>query len=182
MPTTHMEYLFDVGAPNSDLVTRVIPEIEASEPVIFDHIPVLLGGIFKATGNRSPADAFAGIPAKLAYEELELQRYCRRHGIADYRMNPHFPVNTLNLMRGAVAAQHLGVFPAYEETVNLAMWREGLKMDDPEVFVAALDAAGLPGAEIAATCQDPRSEEHTSELQSLMRISYAAFCLKKKKT
>src|SRR3546814_18702758 len=58
-------------------------------------------------------------------------------------------------MRGAVAAQHLGVFPAYEETVNLAMWREGLKMDDPEVFVAALDAAGLPGAEIAANCQDP---------------------------
>jgi|SRR3546814_256874 2-hydroxychromene-2-carboxylate isomerase len=155
MTTTHIEYLFDFGSPNSYLVTRVIPEIEASEPVIFDHIPVLLGGIFKATGNRSPADAFAGIPAKLAYEELELQRYCRRHGIADYRMNPHFPVNTLNLMRGAVAAQHLGVFPAYEETVNLAMWREGLKMDDPEVFVAALDAAGLPGAEIAAKCQDP---------------------------
>src|SRR3546814_8409330 len=78
--TTHIEYLFDFGSPNSYLVTRVIPEIEASEPVIFDHIPVLLGGIFKATGNRSPADAFAGIPAKLAYEELELQRYCRRHG------------------------------------------------------------------------------------------------------
>src|SRR3546814_19605694 len=70
-------------------------------------------------------------------------------------MNPHFPVNTLNLMRGAVAAQHLGVFPAYEGTVNLAMWREGLKMDDHEVFVSALDAAGLPGAEIAAKCQNP---------------------------
>src|SRR3546814_16787520 len=74
MTTTHIEYLFDFGSPNSYLVTRVIPEIEASEPVIFEHIPVIHGGIFKATDNRSPADPFSVIPDQPHYADSELNR------------------------------------------------------------------------------------------------------------
>ncbi|WP_292964585.1 2-hydroxychromene-2-carboxylate isomerase [Novosphingobium sp. UBA1939] len=148
-------FLFDFGSPNAYLVHRVIPQIESRQPVVFEYVPVLLGGIFKATNNQSPATAFAHIPAKLAYDRLEIDRFCARHGIADYRMNPHFPVNTLTLMRGAIAAQHLGLFTPYVETVYHAMWRDGLKMDDPEVFARALDAAGLPAGEIAARSQAP---------------------------
>ena len=68
-------------------------------------MPVLLGGVFKATGNRSPAEAFAGIRNKLEYERLETERFIRRHGITQFRRNPFFPVNTLQIMRGAVAAE-----------------------------------------------------------------------------
>ena len=79
----------------------------------------------------------------------------KRHGITEYARNPHFPVNTLQIMRGAVAAQQLGVFEAYVEAVYRAMWVDGLKMDDPAVIVTALTAAGLPAAELMALTQDP---------------------------
>lgn len=155
MTAKSIEFLFDFGSPNAYLVHRVIPWIEDRDGVSFTYVPVLLGGIFKATNNQSPATAFAGIPAKLAYDALEIERFCEKYGIKDYRMNPHFPVNTLGLMRGAVAAQQLDLFMPYVDSVYHAMWREGLKMDDPKVFAASLDAAGLPAQDIIAKSQDP---------------------------
>jgi 2-hydroxychromene-2-carboxylate isomerase len=152
---TDVIFYFDFGSPNAYLAHKVIPEIEARTAAKFTYVPALLGGIFKATGNQSPAQAFAGIPLKLAYERRETQRFVKRHGITAYAMNPHFPVNTLQIMRGAVAAQQLGVFEAYIDAVYRAMWVDGLKMDDPAVIEAALKAAGLPAAELLALIADP---------------------------
>jgi len=122
--------------------------------VKFDYRPALLGGIFKATGNQSPMVAFAGVPSKLAYEGKETERFIKRHGIQDYARNPHFPVNTLQIMRGAVAAETLGVFVPYVDAVYSAMWTQGLKMDDPAVIQSALTAAGLPPERLLALIAD----------------------------
>ena len=147
-------FYFDFGSPNAYLAHKVIPGIEARTGVQFRYVPALRGGIFKATGNRSPAEAYAGIPLKLAYERRETERFVARHGITEYAHNPHFPVNTLLIMRGAVAAQRLGVFEAYVDAVYRAMWVDGLKMDDPAVVRATLDAAGLPGERLLELTQD----------------------------
>ena len=148
------QFLFDFGSPNAYLAHRVIPAIEARTGAKFDYIPVLLGGVFKATGNRSPMEAFGHIPAKLAYEGKERDRFVARHRLTRFAANPHFPVNTLAIMRGAVAAERLGAASAYIEAVFVAMWEQGRKMDDPAVIGAALTAAGLPAQEIFALTQD----------------------------
>jgi 2-hydroxychromene-2-carboxylate isomerase len=151
---TDVIFYFDFGSPNAYLAHKVIPAIEARTGATFAYVPALLGGIFKATGNRSPAEAYAGIPLKLAYERRETERFVARHGISDYAHNPHFPVNTLLIMRGAVAARTLGVFEAYVDAVYRAMWVDGLKMDDPAVVKTALEAAGLPATDLLALTQD----------------------------
>ena len=151
---TEVIFYFDFGSPNAYLAHKVIPQIERRTGLKFVYVPALLGGIFKATGNRSPAEAFAGIPAKLAYERKETERFVRKHGITEYASNPHFPVNTLMIMRGAVAAQALGTFEPYVEAVYRAMWVDGLKMDDPAVVKDALEKAGLPGERLLAMTQD----------------------------
>jgi len=145
-----VKFLFDFGSPNAYLSHKVIPAIEARTGARFEYTPILLGGVFKLTGNQSPAMAFAGIPNKMAYENLETRRFVERHRLAAYRMNPHFPVNTLQLMRGAVAAQALGVFETYVDRVFGDMWERGLKMDDPEVIRAAFAEGGLPADELIA--------------------------------
>jgi 2-hydroxychromene-2-carboxylate isomerase len=147
-------FYFDFGSPNAYLAHKVIPDIEARTGSKFLYVPALLGGIFKATGNQSPVQAFANIPSKLAYEGKETQRFIRRHGITEFARNPHFPVNTLQIMRGAVAAGRLGVFEAYVEAVYRAMWVEGFKMDDPAVIESVLARAGLPAKALMALLQD----------------------------
>jgi len=149
-----VEFLFDFGSPNAYLAHRVIPDIEARTGVVFEYIPVLLGGVFKATGNRSPAEAYAGIPAKMAYESLEMRRFIARHGLTRFAMNPYFPVNTLGIMRGAVGARALDVFAPYVEAVFTAMWENGKKMDDPTVIAEVLSAAGLPADRLMALTHD----------------------------
>jgi 2-hydroxychromene-2-carboxylate isomerase len=155
MTTPSVEFHFDFGSPNAYLAHRVIPAIEARTGAKFTYIPVLLGGVFKATGNRSPMEAFAGIPAKLAYEARERDRFVARHGLTRFSGNPHFPVNTLTIMRGAVAAQALDLFTPYVEAVFVAMWEQGRKMDDPAVIAEVLDTAGLPAPRLVALTQDP---------------------------
>ncbi len=139
-----VKFFFDFGSPNAYLSHKVIPAIESRTGATFEYVPVLLGGIFKTTGNQSPATAFAGIRNKPEYERLETQRFIARHGLAAFKSNPHFPVNTLQLMRGAVAAQTAGVFKPYVEAIYACMWERGLKMDDPAVFRTALLESGLP--------------------------------------
>jgi 2-hydroxychromene-2-carboxylate isomerase len=150
-----VEFHFDFGSPNAYLAPRVIPGIEARTAIRFRYVPVLLGGVFKATGNRSPGEAFAGIRNKLAYERLETERFIRRHGIEGFTWNPFFPVNTLTLMRGAAAAELDGGLAAYVDAVFHHMWEEPKKMDDPAVIRAALEASGLDAAAILARTQDP---------------------------
>lgn len=154
-PATPVEFLFDFGSPNAFLCHRVIPDVAARTGASFVHVPILLGGVFKATGNQSPVQAFAGVRNKLAYQQRDMERFIEAHGIADYRRNPHFPVNTLAVMRGCFAAKRLGVFESYVDAVYRAMWVEGLKMDEPDVILGALNAAGLDGAALTALGQDP---------------------------
>jgi 2-hydroxychromene-2-carboxylate isomerase len=116
---------------------------------------VLLGGVFKATGNRSPVEAFAGIRNKPEYERLETERFLRRYGIEGFVRNPFFPVNTLQMMRGAAAAEIDGGLQQYVEAMFHHMWEAPKKMDDPEVFRDALAASGLDAAAIMGRIQDP---------------------------
>ena len=150
-----IQFLFDFGSPNAYLCHKVIPAIESRTGTRFAYVPILLGGLFKLANNRSPVEAFAAIPNKLAYERLEMQRFVARHGLADFRFNPHFPVNTLHVMRGAVAAQQLGCFDRYVETMFAAMWERGLKMDEPATIASVLAEAGLDAQRLMQTAQAP---------------------------
>jgi 2-hydroxychromene-2-carboxylate isomerase len=150
----HPQFLFDVGSPNAFLSHEAIPAIEKRTGTRFEYVPILLGGIFKATNNRSPAEAFAGIKNKREFHALETERFLKRFGVKPYTWNPFFPVNTLNLMRAAVAAQMEGVFEKYVEAAFHHMWVEPKKMDDPEVAAKALSASGLDAAKLFARAQD----------------------------
>jgi 2-hydroxychromene-2-carboxylate isomerase len=153
-----VQFLFDFGSPNAYFCHRVIPAIEARTGAPFEYLPVLLGGLFKLANNRSPAEAFAGIPHKRAYDQLEIKRFIQKHGLTAYRFNPHFPVNTLKIMRGAVAAQGLGCFAPYVEAVYAAMWEQGRDMADDAQIAAVLAAAGLDGAALLAASQSPEGK------------------------
>jgi len=156
---TSLEFHFDFGSPNAYLSHRVIPAIEQRIGVKFTYVPILLGGVFKLTGNRSPGESFAGIRNKLDYERLEMKRFIARHGLAEFRWNPNFPVNTLALMRGAIAAQGLGVFEPYVDAMFRAMWEEERAMADPKVFVEAMKAAGLPFDDIIERSASPEVKQ-----------------------
>lgn len=139
-----VEFLFDFGSPNAYLSHLVIPEIEKRTSAKFIYLPVLLGGVFKLTNNRSPAETNAGIKNKPEYQRLETERFVRQHAITRYQHNPFFPVNTLMIMRGAVAAQQLGFFERYVDEIYRHMWAEPKKLDDPAVLRAALLESSLP--------------------------------------
>lgn len=150
-----VEFQFDFGSPNAYLAELVLPEIEARTGAKFEYVPVLLGGIYKATGNMSPADLLRGIKNKPEYQKLETERFLRRHGITKFMSNPFFPVNTLMLMRGAVAAGFEGVFDPYFRAAYHHMWVEPKKMDDLEVFRVAFKSSGIDiDALIARAQQD----------------------------
>jgi 2-hydroxychromene-2-carboxylate isomerase len=149
-----VEFHFDFGSPNAYLAHLVIPQVEQRTGAKFEYVPILLGGVFKLTNNRSPAESMRGIKNRLEYEALERQRFVRRHGIADFTWNPFFPVNTLLIMRGAIAAQLTGVFARYVEAMFHDMWAEPKKMDDPEVVRASLEKSGLDAARLLARTQE----------------------------
>ena len=154
MSPTAPQFLFDFGSPNAFLSHEAIPAIERRSGVKFEYVPILLGGIFKATNNRSPAETLAGVKNKPEFQRLETERFVRRFQVKPYVWNPLFPVNTLNLMRAAVAAQLEGVFEKYVEAAFHHMWVEPKKMDDPEVAAKALASSGLDAAKLLERSQD----------------------------
>ncbi len=145
---------FDFGSPNAYLSHKVIAAIESRTGVKFQYVPVLLGGVFKLTNNRPPMAQHEGVRNKPDYERLESERFIARHGITAFRRNPHFPVNTLRIMRGAAAAEIDGTLGPYVEAVFHHMWEEPKKLDEPEVIRAALDSSGLDGAAVLARIED----------------------------
>lgn len=154
-PNKTIEFIFDFGSPNGYLAWQVLKDISRRRGVEVKLVPALLGGIFKLTGNRSPVEAFAGVQGKLAYEGLETRRFVQRHGLTKFQNNPHFPVNTLLIMRGLIAARRAGVGDAYLDAVLAGMWERGLKMDDPAVVAQVLTEAGLDAKAILEATQDP---------------------------
>jgi 2-hydroxychromene-2-carboxylate isomerase len=150
-----VDFYFDFGSPNAYLCHLVIPGAEWRTASKFIYKPILLGGVFKATGNVSPATLHAHVASKVAYTQVEMQRFMAKHGITRFVFNPHFPVNTLNLMRGAVAAQFEGVFEPYVEAIFHEMWEDPKKLYDPSEWHAAMHHSGLDADRIIARSQEP---------------------------
>ena len=155
-----IEFLFDFASPNVYFAYRTLPPILERTGAKLTITPVLLGGIFKATNNKSPFEAFTPIKGKFEYELLEVKRFVKKHGLSRYRLNPHFPVNTLMLMRAFIAAREAGVGDAFLEMSLKGMWEEGLKLDDSAALADAIDGAGMDAkALIAAAQTDPVKKE-----------------------
>ncbi|MDA8726260.1 2-hydroxychromene-2-carboxylate isomerase [Alphaproteobacteria bacterium] len=149
-----VDFIFDFASPNAYLVHKIVPEIEARTGASFNYIPCLLGGIFKATGNQAPMIAFGDIKNKPEYEALEMQRFIARHNLTDFKMNPHFPVISLMLVRGALVAERDGYLMKYIDAMVDAMWEQGLKLDDPEVLHKAYADAGFDADKIMTDMSD----------------------------
>ena len=149
-----VDFIFDFASPNAYLVHKIVPEIEARSGAIFNYIPCLLGGIFKATGNQAPMIAFGGIKNKPEYDAIEMQRFITRHNLTGFKMNPHFPVISLMLARGALVAERDGYLMKYIDAMIDALWEQELKLDDPEVLHKALADAGFDADKIMTDMGD----------------------------
>jgi 2-hydroxychromene-2-carboxylate isomerase len=171
-----VEFHFDFGSPNAYLSHLVIPGIEQRTGAKFEYVPILLGGVFKLTNNRSPVESYAGIRNKLPYQQLETQRFIKKHGITSFTFNPFFPVNTLALMRGAIAAQRLGVFAHYVDQMFRSMWAQPRKMDDPAVLRATLQEAGFDAGKLMTMAQDQsvKDELASNTARSVERGTFGA--------
>ncbi len=159
-----VEFHFDFGSPNAYLAEKALPGIERRTGVKFEYVPVLLGGIFKATHNLSPFESLRGIKNKPEYHALETQRFIRRHNITTFKPNPFFPVNTLMLMRGAVAARFEGLFEPYFRAAYHHMWEEPKKMDDLEIFRNAFASSGINIDRLIARAQQDDVKKKLIEL------------------
>lgn len=154
MVSKSFEFLFDFGGPNSYLAHKVLPELCQETGATAVYVPILLGGLFKITNNQAPMIRYAETPAKRNYEMLEFDRFVKAHNIP-FKMNPNFPINSLHLMRGAVAARHLGCFMPYVDAIMAAMWENGANTSDPAVVKDVLDKAGLDSAALFAKAEEP---------------------------
>ena len=152
------KFIFDFGSPKTYLVYKLLPEIEKRTNTKAEYIPVLLGGIFKSTNNVSPIESFKTVPAKGKYDDLDTARFVKKHDIA-FNFNSNFPINTLNLMRGAIFAQQNDIFDKYVEVVFKSMWVDNKKMDDLEVIQTVLLENGLPVKEIFEGTQDQKIKD-----------------------
>ena len=148
-----IEFLFDFASPNAYLSYHVLREVAERQRVELVLTPVLLGGLFKLTNNQAPMLAFGEVKGKLEYDMLETQRFIDAHDLNKFVFNPHFPINTITLMRGFIAAQEMGVVDQYVEANLSAMWEQGLNMGDPKVAAGVWQSAGLDAAGLAEAIQ-----------------------------
>lgn len=132
---TQIEFFYDFGSPTTYLAWTQLRKIEAATGAMVKRRGILLGGIFKATENQSPAFN----PAKAAYMANDLPRFAADYDVP-FNFNPFFPINTLHLMRGALAADKMEVGPDYRKAVFTAMWIEPQNMGDPEVVKNVLQS------------------------------------------
>lgn len=160
-----LEFYYDFGSPNVYMAWKALSQVEG---LTLDLKPVLIGGLFKGSNNQPPWQAFSGVPAKMKYMTLEIQRFARMYGLSDFKMNPHFPVNTLLAMRTAMVAHQDGVQDQFFPAVQTAMWETGRDVSKPEVLAAVLSEVGLPGEDMVAKTQDPEVK------QALMDVTEAA--------
>ena len=153
--TKTLGFIFDFASPNGYLAYKALPPILERTGATLNIVPCLLGGIFKATGNQAPMMAFANVKGKLDYDRIEIMRFIKKHQLTAFKFNRNFPVMTLLMMRGAFVAEAEGRLMDYVEAGLSFMWEDGLKMDDPEVFVKAYSSAGFDGQALAEATGDP---------------------------
>jgi 2-hydroxychromene-2-carboxylate isomerase len=149
------DFIFDFAGPNGYLVHKVLPEFCARTGATANYVPCLLGAMMKATNNQPPMIRYAETPAKRDYEMLEFNRFIRANKLSAFKMNPQFPVNSLIIMRGAVAAQHAGVFAEYVDAMFAAMWEQGEDLANPDAVTRVITAARLDAVAIMAGTQTP---------------------------
>ena len=150
-----IDFYFDFASPNAYLSHKVMQAIKEKYEVELNYIPVLLGGIFKATNNKPPMEQFFGVINKNEYQSKEMQRFIERHNIDLFKMNPHFPVISLQIIRGAVAADNDGYLEDYIDKILVHMWEEPKKMDDPEIIKNAFKESGFDSEKLMSQIQDP---------------------------
>ena len=150
-----VDFYFDFASPNAYLSHKVIKNIKDRTGAEVNYIPVLLGGIFKATNNKPPMEQFFGVKNKNEYQNLEIERFIERHGLHEFKMNPHFPVISLQIIRGAIAAELDGFLEEYIDKVLVHMWEVPKKMDDPEVIKAAFEESGFDSERLISQMQNP---------------------------
>ena len=151
---TQIDFYYDFGSPNAYVVHKTLPGIAAKFDVEVTHCPALLGGVFKATNNQAPLRAFADVPGKVDYIRTEFARFIERHSLP-FKWNPHFPVNTLALMRAAIFAQGKDWQATFIDAGFDAMWLDGHDMSQPDVFGQVMNNAGLPSEDILSATQLP---------------------------
>jgi len=149
-----VEFFFDYGSPFSYLADTQLAALERHTGATVVYRPMLLGAVLKETGNASPIT----VPAKGRYMGVELHRWARRYGVP-FAANKFFPINTMRLMRGAVAAQHAECFAEYHRVIYPAFWVDGTNLGEPEVIRAVLDKAGLNADLILARIEEPDVKE-----------------------
>ncbi|MBK6004558.1 2-hydroxychromene-2-carboxylate isomerase [Ramlibacter ginsenosidimutans] len=152
-----VEFYFDVGSPAAYLAWTQLPQIARAAGAEIEYRPFLLGGVFQATGNRSPME----VPAKGQYMQDDLQRFARRYGVP-FARNPHFPINTLTLMRGAIGLQmrEPARMVPYVDAVYRAIWVDGKNMNDPATVAKVLQQAGFAPEQLLALASDPAVKDH----------------------
>jgi 2-hydroxychromene-2-carboxylate isomerase len=154
-----LDFIFDFASPNAYFSYKVLPDILARTGAELNIQPVLLGGLFKITGNQPPMVAFGKVKGKLEYEMLESKRFTEKHNLTDFKFNEHFPVNTISIARGLLAAAQLDCEKQYIDVVFSAMWEQSQKMGDPEVIAKVLNEGGLDAAAILALIQTDAIKE-----------------------
>lgn len=153
--TKTVDFIFDFSSPNAYFAHKALAGVVERTGAKINYIPCLLGGIFKATGNQAPMIAFAGVKGKNDYMMLEVGRFIKKHGLSKFRMNSAFPVNSLMLIRSAIACEQDGRLTEFIEAGLRLMWEDDKKMDDPAVFVDEITKAGFDGAKLLERTQDP---------------------------
>ena len=151
-----VEFLFDVGSPAAYIAWTQMPKLAGETGATIDYKPMLLGGVFHATSNRSPTE----VPAKGRYMNDDLQRFAKRYGVP-YQHNPHFPINTLMLMRGAIGLQMrepARIVP-YVDAVYRAIWVDAKNMNDPATVGGVLHAAGFDPQALLALTSEPEVKD-----------------------
>tara|TARA_B100002052_G_C15863875_1_gene591387 strand:+ start:145 stop:732 length:588 start_codon:yes stop_codon:yes gene_type:complete len=144
-----IDFYFDYGSPATYLAWTQIYKIVEEADANLNMIPMLLGGVFKETGNASPAT----VPAKSKWMGADLRMYAKNYNV-EFNSNSFFPINTLNLMRGAIAAQKLDIFEKYSDTIFKGIWVKDLNLGDLEVLKDYLEKSGIPADEVFKLCQD----------------------------
>ncbi|MCP4756536.1 MAG: 2-hydroxychromene-2-carboxylate isomerase [Proteobacteria bacterium] len=169
--TKQVEFFFDFGSPASYLAYLQLPKIAAKTGGEIVYRPFLLGGVFKTTGNSSPM----AVPAKGAWMGRDLERYANRYGV-ELKFNPHFPINTVQLMRGAVWAKEEGTLESYATAVFKAVWAEEKNMGDPEVVAKVLETAGVDPVEFseAVANQEIKDKLRSATDEAVQRGAFGA--------
>lgn len=173
MPKT-IDFIFDFASPNAYFAHHALKKLSVRTGAEVNYIPCLLGGIFKATGNQAPMMAFANVKGKLSYDMLEIQRFIAKHGLSKFVMNPHFPINTVLIQRGALVALQDGKLNEFIETGLALMWEEKKNMGDKDVFIEALTQYGFDGADIFERTQSPKIKTQLIE-NTAMAVERGAF-------